>query len=110
LLNEEAISFFLKHFDKEVSPYVIRDLILECLETEKNNKKFFPQGLLTGNLMDDVKASTVLDRIVKTYISPDYSYSKPKHGAILVKWILEQNPEIFNNLVELLEGFISNTK
>ena len=107
LLDSEAIAYWLLNsvFEKEVEIDEIQNHIDSCL-LEKENKDYFPKGLLTGTPLNDVRGSKVLDSIVKTYVNQDYSYSKPKDGGILVKWILGNKVTLFEDIHLLVEDFL----
>ncbi|MDB5054426.1 MAG: hypothetical protein JWM44_2476 [Bacilli bacterium] len=103
LLNAEAIHEMLKQvFNLEVNVNELNELIQDCLK----NPYLFPSGILqTGNPINDIRGSEVLDAIIKKYIN--YDYAKPSHGSILVNWILSNHPIQLKEISDLLEPFLN---
>jgi hypothetical protein len=106
LLNAAAIAHLLKsEYSKDVEISEIRVFIDKCLE-KNDEKALFPKGLLTNEPIKDIKGSKVLDLITKEYVSENYTYSKVKDGAILVDWILDNQPDELKSVFDILEKFL----
>jgi energy-coupling factor transporter ATP-binding protein EcfA2 len=102
ILDCKGISAVLKRCGVEVDESDIERTLANLLE-QTDNRDLFPRGCSTSPLVD-VKGSAVLEHIFNQY---GLTYDKKRHGQMLMDWILSNNKDLLDELVETLKSVLT---
>lgn len=113
LLHPQGISEVLNASDSSGETRVSVEQVHEYIETYKNEKKYVAQKLTeskTRPYLATIDAANLLKDIFSHFSEKRVGYQKTTHSVELTKWLLANDPEHLNPLIEELTAFIEQCK
>lgn len=97
---EPLVLSISQNIQREVSGSEVKEFITKCYENFED-RKLYPKERLSQ--VNDIVGSEVLERLFNNY---QLTYSKVRHGTLIVNWLLENQPNELECIADLLRPFV----
>lgn len=102
LLNPEAIAAVMNSIEGFRAYPVRSEDVARHLEESRSNKKYFSPVPLSGNWLEAINASKVLEDVFAELSEKRVAYRKPDHSVQLTRWLLANAPGDLKDIAEIL--------
>jgi len=106
VLNEEKKRSLTKEEIEEKERLLTKEEIEAWLEENQNNQKYFPksQEKPQADWRFDIHATSLIDDLFKKFAGAEVTFTKPTHPTLITKWILENDPNYFQEIADFLKS------
>jgi len=112
LINEKALAFVINDLKvTKVSEDAIKRWILKKgFKTPYASKEYKRKSLEDKAWLNEVDGAKLLKDLFSHFSKKTLEFSKTIHGVALTKWLLENKPEVFEEIKGLIKELTNNTK
>lgn len=107
LLIPEAIAEVLSASDENRRAPITPEQVEGQLKKMLSDSGYYCKGARAGeNWEVEINGAEVLKHIFNTLSETRVAYKKPQHSVALTDWIIEHRPKVFDEIVQILAGFL----
>jgi hypothetical protein len=84
------------------------EMISSWIEAHKEDSRYYKSGSGKGEWILEIDGAKLLEDLISNLSATRYSYNKVEHGTILTNWILDNSPEEFREIANLIDPFLTS--